>query len=306
MELQYTSEHTGCVYYATEDTSLFRTYRLEAGERLPELNRSTGSLLYVVEGSLETEGAAAAGQTAEAGRLLFLSQGEVFRGRAAGRAVVLTCGIPFQITFCASYGLSDLRRDVADVARSGAVPAVPVVANDRLRAFFAGLLGTFADGLNCVHYHELKRKELFILLRAYYTKEELYGLFRAILEQNNEFKQFILQYYREAEDVNGLAALANMSVRNFQRKFKAEFSCSVRDWLLARKAEAVLHELRSTDKELMSIAVEHGFSAMSYFTTFCKRNLGMTPSELRGHRSKAEPRPLGPCPATCPARVAKQ
>lgn len=129
------------------------------------------------------------------------------------------------------------------------------------------------------------------MLRAYHSKEELYALFSGVLRRDNRFKQFVLQNYLKVADVNEFASLANMSVRSFQRKFKAEFGSSLRDWLLARKAERVLHELRTTDRSLIDIAMDFGFSAMSYFTTFCKNNFGLTPSELRGQRRDTPPRP---------------
>ena len=102
------------------------------------------------------------------------------------------------------------------------------------------------------------------MLRAYHSKEELYALFSGVLRRDNRFKQFVLQNYLKVADVNEFASLANMSVRSFQRKFKAEFGSSLRDWLLARKAERVLHELRTTDRSLIDIAMDFGFSAMSY------------------------------------------
>ena len=56
----------------------------------------------------------------------------------------------------------------------------------------------------------------------------------------------------------------------------------------ARRAEHILRELRTTDKDLATIATEYGFSAMSYFTAFCKQHLGMPPSVIRDWTGKAK------------------
>lgn len=154
--------------------------------------------------------------------------------------------------------------------------------NEHIKSFFADLSKNLEAGLNCTHYHEIKRHELFILLRAYYEKEELYSLFLPLMSCNSDFRNFVFQYHKEISDVSEFASLANMTVRSFQRRFKSEFSCSAQEWLSARRAENILRELRTTTKDLSTIAREYGFSAMSYFTTFCKQHLGMTPSALRG------------------------
>lgn len=96
------------------------------------------------------------------------------------------------------------------------------------------------------------------------------------------------------------ASLANMTVRSFQRRFKAEFSCTAQEWLIARRAENILNELRSTNKDLTTIAMQYGFSAMSYFTTFCKRHFGMPPSAIRSMRDTKH----GAKPVSGPVRIA--
>lgn len=81
--------------------------------------------------------------------------------------------------------------------------------------------------------------------------------------------------------MRGFASLANMSIRNFQRKFKAEFKRPVREWLNERRAKRILHNIRNTDRSIAEIAASYGFATSSYFTIFCKQYFGMTPSELR-------------------------
>lgn len=141
--------------------------------------------------------------------------------------------------------------------------------------------GALDDGLNCIHYHKVKQEELCILLRGYHTPEELYALLHHVVGYNDNFKDFIFEHYRDVCDVRGFAALANMSVRSFQRKFKAEFKRPVHEWLNERRAERILHEIRNTDKCIAEIAADYGFATPSYFTTFCKQYFGQTPTVLR-------------------------
>ena len=163
-------------------------------------------------------------------------------------------------------------------------PYLQEAVNVRIRRFFEDFSCNLAEGLNCVLFHEIKRRELFLLLRAYCAREDLFRLFFPLLGCRSGFYDFVFRHYKEVSNVSEFAELANMSLRNFQRRFKAEFSCSAREWLMTRKAEAILYELRFTRKDLMAIATDYGFSAMSYFATFCKHHLGMSPSGLRGQR----------------------
>lgn len=137
------------------------------------------------------------------------------------------------------------------------------------------------EGLNCLHFHRLKQEELCILLRGYHSPEELYTLLKSVVGSSDNFKDFILQNYLQINDVSDFALLANMSIRNFQRKFKIEFKRPVREWLNERRAERILRDIRDTDKSMAEIAVNYGFSTSSYFTIFCKQYFNMPPSELR-------------------------
>ena len=130
-------------------------------------------------------------------------------------------------------------------------------------------------------YHKVKQEELYLLLRGYHRSEDVYSLLHSAIGHNDDFKDFVFRSYKEVDDVSRFAALAHMSVRNFQRKFKSEFGCSVREWLISRRAESILWDIRGTDKRISDLASDYGFSTPSSFTSFCKRHFGHTPSELR-------------------------
>ena len=156
---------------------------------------------------------------------------------------------------------------------------------EELVAFYSDLSHNLDEGLNCLHFHRLKQEELCILLRGYYSLEDLYILLKSVIGSSDNFKDFVLENYQHVNDVSDFALLAHMSVRNFQRKFKEEFKWPVREWLNERRAERILRDIRNTDKRIAEIATSYGFATASYFTVFCKQYFGMTPSELR-RRSK--------------------
>ena len=113
---------------------------------------------------------------------------------------------------------------------------------------------------------------------------------QSVIGTSDNFKDFVLQNYLHVHNVRGFASLANMSIRNFQRKFKAEFKRPVREWLNERRAKRILHNIRNTDRSIAEIAASYGFATSSYFTIFCKQYFGMTPSELRRGSKQTTPK----------------
>ena len=287
MSFQNTSDFLECRYFTSEQTALLRQWQFQEADMLPELNRNKGILLYLVSGTIEMALGSFPDAKIGGSQILFLPHNITFYAKAAEKSRFFTCTVPQHIPLCCRYDLLDLQQDIKNL-NNGKLPPpekIPsLTANRRIENFFTELSESFADGLGCMQFHEIKRQELFLMLRAYYPKEELYNLFFPIVSRSGNFREFILKHYKEIGSVSEFASLANMTVRSFQRKFKAEFSCPAREWLIARRAEVILRELRTTEKDLMTIAVENGFSAMSYFTTFCKQHLGMTPSGIRRQR----------------------
>ena len=182
---------------------------------------------------------------------------------------------------CNLYTIENLVRDT----QGASLPAeghftLPI--RPRLREFLDLVRHCLDDGLSCVHYHELKRAEFFLLLRAYYSKEELAGLFRPLLGIDHDFRQQVLDACAKGCcDIAAMAGQLNMSTATFQRKFKQTFHETAGQWLLDRKAERIVRQLKTTSLSFDQICFENGFSSLAYFSNFCKRVFGKTPTQLR-------------------------
>lgn len=151
----------------------------------------------------------------------------------------------------------------------------------RLQSFFSLLVDCLKEGLGCIHYHQIKRDELFLYLRAGYTKEELALFFYPVLGQNLEFKDFVLMNSRKIFDVKNFALQANMSLSTFNRRFKETFNETAKNWLLLRKQEFVKRDVALSNLSFSEIAEKYKFSSTSYLDTFCKKYFGKTPKEIR-------------------------
>ncbi|MHB1556235.1 MAG: AraC family transcriptional regulator [Isosphaeraceae bacterium] len=83
-----------------------------------------------------------------------------------------------------------------------------------------------------------------------------------------------------------LARLAHMSVRAFERKFRASFHLTPQRYLRKLRLSMASRALVSTGATLAEIASGCGFSDQSHFTREFRRQFGRTPREYREHYAR--------------------
>lgn len=157
--------------------------------------------------------------------------------------------------------------------------------NRQLRSLLSTMDFYITEGIHCSIFHELKRKELFFLLRAFYSDGELISFFFPVIGQNSDFKLFILNNYLKVANINDFAKLACCSLSTFNRKFKENFDVTAYQWLLNQRAKYIYNEIVYNPSSFQEIAFENGFSSQAHFNHFCKSFYGKTPGEIRKDKS---------------------
>lgn len=93
--------------------------------------------------------------------------------------------------------------------------------------------------------------------------------------------------FREKLDLPALAKMTGMSLRQFERKFRATFQMTPRDYLIRMRLISACELLVRTNLPLTSIALECGFYDHSDFARQFRRHLDQTASQYRSeHRAK--------------------
>jgi AraC-like DNA-binding protein len=128
---------------------------------------------------------------------------------------------------------------------------------------------------------ENNMQELFFYLRAYYGDDELAGFNLPLLGHNAKFMSFIWDNYRNVHNVIEFAQLANCSLTAFKVKFKKVTGMSPSQWLLEQKIRNIYHEITCGQKSLKEISHEYHFSSVSHLGTFCRKNFGSSPGNLK-------------------------
>ena len=115
----------------------------------------------------------------------------------------------------------------------------------------------------------------------------MYEWRRLIQSVVDEIDQCILNGEDEKLTLRGLAKRLGYSEYHMTRKFREIAGMPLRNYLRLRRMAFALREVRDSQKTLLEIAVEHGFSSHEAFTRAFKSTYGITPSSYRAH-----PRPL--------------
>lgn len=146
---------------------------------------------------------------------------------------------------------------------------------------FLSLLMVYMDsGVDCKYLFEGKQHELFMVIRACYTEEELVSfLYPLTLRKDSDQRKLIIDNCSKAKNIQELATLCGYSVGGFKRLFKEIFNEPVYRWMQQQKVNSLKIRLREKDVNLKELIDEYGFSSPAHFTKFCKQWLGMVPTQ---------------------------
>ena len=118
--------------------------------------------------------------------------------------------------------------------------------------------------------------------------ELLVLMFRLQLQTKNEKSpqlmnvlDYIGLHYTEDIKVETLAAIAHSSPSHFCRTFKALTHTTVTNYLQALRVEEACRLLRETDKTVIRIAQEVGYSDSKHFYDVFKKITGKLPKDFR-------------------------
>ncbi len=102
----------------------------------------------------------------------------------------------------------------------------------------------------------------------------------------DEIDKSIQHYHDEALTLRFLARKLGYSEYHTTRKFKEISGMPLRDYLRCRRLAFALKEVRDSERSLLDIAFDYGFSSHEAFTRAFKGAYGITPS---AYRKKPEP-----------------
>lgn len=275
MGLFYLREHKSCYNYSKSIQEGFLHYNIDKGV-IHEEGAAKDCILFVLKGSLkfscnEFE------FILPAQKMVFFHRGSLFKTCSLEKSEIVVVMFEGGVWSCEKALLSELYhfKNTIEYYMS------PLDIKEQLKNFLALVVWYLNDGANCIHFHEIKLKELFWIFRFYYTKKELANFFYVIIGDSQDFKNKVLNNYKESRTVKELAVACGYSLSVFKRRFVVEFGETAGLWMQKQMLGEIKYKLANTNLPLGIIACELDFSSLSQFSRYCKMYLGAPPRELR-------------------------
>ncbi|MDR1782865.1 MAG: helix-turn-helix transcriptional regulator [Dysgonamonadaceae bacterium] len=280
MSIFYIEEHTSCGNYISDYKVGFKYYKVAEGEDIALSDNDLHCLFFLVEGSVDLIYESRHYEV-QKDTLCFIPISSKYSMKATSDALILLNYFNRPIDLCEKLALESL----SQFYESGVHNPVLEIRKP-LRNFLDSMMFYLDNGIYCKHFHEIKQKELFFLLRYFYSKDEVASLFAPIISSNVDFKNMVLGNYLHANSVKELAGICHYSLSSFNRRFKESFSENPYIWLQNQRVKYIAGKLSDKHTPFGQIIDEFRFSSPSHFTIFCKKHLNATPSQYRKEHLK--------------------
>ena len=275
MSVFYLDEHLSCSNYISDYNIGFKNCRIKQGEFIIPANKEHHCLFFLISGRVDLYYESNIHKLRK-DTVWFIPMSSDYKICATTDAVLIINYFNKPVDLCETTALESL-----SVLYDQKSPSSMLRINKPLKKFLTTLIFYMNEGVFCKHFHEMKQKELFYILRYFYTKREIAALFAPIISSNLDFKNLVLANYLNASSVKELAQICNYSLSSFNRVFKRNFEENPYIWLQNQKVKYIAGRLSDKNIPLSQIIDEFRFSSPSHFTIFCKKHLNLTPSQFR-------------------------
>ena len=280
MSVFYLEEHQTCRSYISDYNIGFKSSQIKQGEFIIPSNREHHCLFFLISGRIELHYESQIHDLPE-NSVWFVPMSSNYKICASTDALLVMNYFNKPVDFCEKAALQDL-----SLLLDPQSPAPVLQINEPLKKFLSTMIFYMDEGVFCKHFHEIKQKELFYILRYFYTKKEVAGLLAPIISKDLDFRNIVLANYVKANSVKELAQICHYSLSSFNRIFKLNFKENPYIWLQNQKIKYIMGRLSDKNVPLSQIIDEFRFSSPGHFTIFCKKHLNLTPSQFRKQHCK--------------------
>lgn len=277
MEIFYLEQHTSCPEYLSEIHLGFKSIEVEKDTVFSTKDKKEKHLFFILEGSAKVRYNEFPERVFKAGEMFFLPKSADCWGIALTKCSFIVHIYDSPVQLCDKVTLNSIISCSSQIQYDFQSLSIRSTLNSYLLLLKEYLIG----GINCRHLHEIKQKELFLILQTHYRKEELAQLFFPMLGKSLDFRGKVMAHYLEAKTAKELASLCCYSEGYFNEIFIAEFGETPYKWMQKQKSKHIIWHLAQTSTSLKEIANEFNFSSQSHFNKYCKSQYGGTAAQVR-------------------------
>lgn len=267
-------EHLSCHHYATQANT---GWILVDGSELQLYQGETEyhSVLFCIQGSARL----ASGDNLcelHVGQMKFIPRGSSVHAALSRDCMLLSAYFDILDFLCDKITLQQLK----ELKETVTYNPDPLEVRGAIPSMLATLKVYLEDKALCAYLHELKVKELFWNLRAYYSREELAAFFSPVLGVS-KFHNDVINAFTCNIRVADLAERVYMATSTFYKQFREEFGESPEQWIRTQSNKQILFLIQDYDLTIGEIAARLSFGSPSSFSRYCSQNYGYSPTALR-------------------------
>ena len=278
-ELLYIEEHRSCMNYLNQAESGFKYIELDQEIFIQKECACWNYLLIFLDGEFIISQDQFKKRKFNAGTMVLLPKMSTFSGWGSDGAKLVALSFETPPGSCDMFILQSL----SEICKTIQYDFQATEIRYPLAPYLDVLTYCLKNGMSCRHLHELMEKELFFLIRGFYTKEEIAGLFYPIIGQDFLFKKMIIENYQKAGSIEELISISNMGRSSFFTKFKTVFGITAKRWIVKQQNLKILDEAMHPGATVKELMAKFMFDSQSHFTQYCKQNFGCTPRQLIEH-----------------------
>lgn len=280
MELLYVKEHLTCHNYDGGGRPVVEVVRIDPAKPCV-LGVVEPEIVILLNGDIDISFERVENGRMSAGEMVVLPPCSRVVIKSVAFAELLVFRLRTNTQLCDRYSLEKLYEETDYDVKGFEDNLNTLRVNQKVVDFVRTLAESIGEGLRCIYFFEIKIKELFFILRAYYPKKALAAFFHSLLSADSGFLYFVLENYSKAHSVKEFAQLAGYSLSGFDKQFRKVFGMSAYQWLKQKRLKSIYHDINCSPKTLREICEDHDFSSLSQFNDYCKKNFGMPPGKIR-------------------------
>ncbi|MDR0976452.1 MAG: helix-turn-helix transcriptional regulator [Prevotellaceae bacterium] len=260
------------------------TYRkYSKGQHFPAEKMTRNCMLFLLKGEMLLNSSEYPGTVLKANQVVLLAIGSKTELLALTDVEYFTYSFTELPKIC--------QEQFKEVISKGEEPATytPLTINRNLKEVIHQIKRHLEGGCEPdEEYLELKAKELAYFIITHYPITQVGAFFYPISSYTEGFHYFVMQNYDKVRNVEEFAHMGGYTTTTFRRLFKNMYGIPVYEWILDRKREGILNDLRTTQQRISTISARYGFESLSHFAHFCKDSFGDTPRSLRKRAAVGE------------------
>ncbi len=160
---------------------------------------------------------------------------------------------------------------------------MPISTTPVMNAFYDSVMSYFETGRQpAENLLELKFRELLLNIITTESNGPIINYFCHLAQEDfDDLRDIMVNNCLYNLELHQYARLCNRSLSKFKRDFAAAFNEAPGRWLLRRRLEHARCLLIQTDKQIIDVALESGFTNVSHFDRVFKQYTGISPLKYR-------------------------